>query len=206
MNRERAEQILELRKNGCSVGTIAKKLGAKKGIVAYWVRKHRVPLSEETRAIFRRNSKLGLKAIRVKWQKFRDGAEREAQVEWPTISKDASFMLGLGLYWGEGSKTTKTLILANADLSAIRIFRQWAEKFLGITKWVCRFSVGDVAKSAAVRTLIEKEVGSGLAFAKGPRIRTVSGVFERDYGCVDLRARNSTRAHYKVMAWLSLLK
>lgn len=68
------------------------------------------------------------------------GGERKKQI-WDAIRKEVSdsycppivdpfFLLGLGLYWGEGTKHNKsTTSVSNADGSLLKCFISWIKKF-----------------------------------------------------------------------------
>lgn len=56
--------------------------------------------------------------------------EIEAEALWKRYSKEPLFFAGLGLYWGEGGKTRKVLVMANSDPDLIRCWIKWCLRYL----------------------------------------------------------------------------
>jgi len=61
----------------------------------------------------------------------------------PKNIKDAKlFGLGIGLYWGEGTKANKnTVRIGNSDVNVLKIFIEFLEKFFGINRGWLRFQL-----------------------------------------------------------------
>lgn len=92
----RKESARLLRAQGKSIADIAKEVGASKSGVAKWVRDIR--LSKAQKTALRSKSRL---ARQARWAAF----HRQAEEQWPSLSRDPLFMFGLALYIGEGTKT-----------------------------------------------------------------------------------------------------
>lgn len=54
---------------------------------------------------------------------------KEADELFEKYKTDPLFMLGLGLYWGEGAKTHRTLSICNADPNLLKMWIRWHDKF-----------------------------------------------------------------------------
>lgn len=70
-------------------------------------------------------SKLDFKTIRLdKWK-------NKADELFDLWKANPLFMLGLGLYWGEGSKKRSELSLCNSDPNLINCWLKWCKEFIG---------------------------------------------------------------------------
>src|SRR5262245_57232290 len=56
----------------------------------------------------------------------------EARSLWEQRRHDALFVLGIGLYWGEGRKcqSPPRLSLTNSDVHMLRVWLRWCQRFL----------------------------------------------------------------------------
>ena len=109
MNRniEAIQECRRLRARGLSLHQIALKVGRPKGTVWYWIKK--IDLSPEHQKILRQNSEkareLGYKTIRAnrvrRWKEFK----KRAQAESKKLFLDPVFLIGMGIYMGEGDKS-----------------------------------------------------------------------------------------------------
>lgn len=114
MNKLRVQAEM-LRESGYSYNMIHKALGVSLGTLSYWFKdKPFTPNHEVLRRIQFGPIKSG--ALRHE-QKLKDIAERRliGKVEVGKLTKRDLWMLGLGLYIGEGSKTTEGIRISNSD-------------------------------------------------------------------------------------------
>jgi hypothetical protein len=58
--------------------------------------------------------------------------QAEARLLWEQWHTDPLFLLGVGLYWGEGHKSSRCprLRLCNADMHLLRVWLAWCRRFL----------------------------------------------------------------------------
>lgn len=76
----------------------------------------------------------------------------EAERMFNENQSDPLFMLGVGLYWGEGSKSGvyRTLSLSNADPKLLRVWVEWCRKFIPACQLVVQVQIhADVEKEFA---------------------------------------------------------
>lgn len=136
--RERAQQ---LRKHGESIGIIARKLQVSKSTVSYWCRG--IVLNDaQIDALAHHQKTAGAAALFRAAEKKR----QERQVDISTQSKVGGqdvgslnrrdlFMLGLGLYWGEGYKHgNDELGFTNSDPDMVLVYLQWLKNVYGVQK------------------------------------------------------------------------
>src|SRR5262245_36571464 len=117
------EKARELRRAGKSIKEIAREVGVSPGTVSVWVRD--IPLTKEQFLALQSRPKLHIyKAI----QGHRDRRDqryqeyyKEAELEFEKLIKNPLYVLGLGLYIGEGYKYNDNAVgVGNADPKVIR--------------------------------------------------------------------------------------
>lgn len=119
----------ELRHTGLSINKIAKQLNIAESTASAWLRN--IQLTPE-----QSQNLLVLKAQNSR-QLNRDRAFQRYQqwhieaVDFFNAHKDETlFMLGIGLYWGEGGKAYKTLVLTNSDPALIKVWVDWCKTYI----------------------------------------------------------------------------
>ena len=95
--------------------------------IKYWMEKYSIPSRSISDAVYLKNNPLG--------DPFR--------LTFPRSTEDMKlFGLGLGLYWGEGTKADKVSIrLGNTDPELLGVFIKFLERFFGIKKNMLHFSL-----------------------------------------------------------------
>jgi transcriptional regulator with XRE-family HTH domain len=130
-----------LRQKGLSILEISKKLSVSKGTVSLWCRN--IELTEKQREkLYSHMVKSGHKgrllgALVNKNRRLHtiQSAKDSAAQNIPTITKRELFFLGLGLYWGEGSKSGQgRYIFVNSDPYTIKIIMRWLEETMKIDR------------------------------------------------------------------------
>src|SRR5262249_13938859 len=116
-------QAIELRKQGYSYKEIERTLKVSRSTLSRWL--PGVPTGDEYRLRVRKAQQRRNEKVRQFWEK----KQTEVFENYEPPMQDAFFTLGLGLYWGEGTKAE--LAIANADPGVIRIFIRWMNRFFG---------------------------------------------------------------------------
>jgi hypothetical protein len=110
-----------------SMQDIADKLNCSLHRVAYWMNKHKIKIRSYSEASYLKHNPHG---DPFKFRKPKNFKEAEL------------FGLGLGLYWGEGTKASKYAIrLGNTDPLLIKYFMDFLETFFGIEKEDLQFGL-----------------------------------------------------------------
>ena len=95
--------------------------------VAYWMNKHEIRSRSRSDAVYLKHNPKGDPF------KFRNPLN---------LTEAKLFGLGLGLYWGEGTKASMNSVrLGNTDPKLIKIFMDFLIKFFGISKKDLRFGL-----------------------------------------------------------------
>lgn len=125
-------EALKLRREGWSYNLIQKKVGVAKSTLSEWLRDvpykpnrivtQRIKLATEQLTTARRKDKLTSLM----------NAHSEAIGELYHLTKRDLWMVGLGLYIGEGRKTTGQVGFSNSDPKAIMIIMAWFRDVIGL--------------------------------------------------------------------------
>lgn len=128
------EEVTVLRKNGYSYTYIANKTGVSKSTLSGWLSHVPYQPNKETIAtIGKARAASGLAKHRLKLESI-TRAHDEAKKEIARLSKRDLFMVGLGLYLGEGSKSHNIVRIANSDHRVILFAMRWFHEALGLPK------------------------------------------------------------------------
>lgn len=159
MNAQLRQQAVELRiKKQFSYAEIRERLNVSKSTLSYWLRE--LPLDEEKVLELRRagwkKSEAGREKFRLTMRKKKEVKDLEVylkyQAKFSNIPKMTSFIAGLMLYLGEGTKTDPSkLVLANTDPKVIKFYIYWLNEFLGVPKenmkaWLHLYENMDIEK------------------------------------------------------------
>ena len=127
-----------LRKEGKSLGEIAKKLSVSKSIVSLWCRdiiltpqQLEVLLKQKGSAMGRW---IGAETNRKKKRECIEKNKKEAFTMLKKISDRDLLIAGLCLFWGEGSKTGSRFIFINSDPIMLKIMKSFLIDILKIDK------------------------------------------------------------------------
>jgi len=117
-------------------------------------------------------------------------------------------MLGLGLYWGEGAKTTKSLRLCNNDPKLIKMWLAWCARYLPTVGQRGQvYAHTDVDAKAARRywaRVTRIVISVNVVILKSRKDRTSTRVSL--HGTLHVRAGvGSTEWFVKTMHWISKL-
>jgi len=102
-----------------------------KGTLAGWCREIRLSTAQVAAIRDRTGSQLGVPRG-TQWQRRLEVERIQTEARHFALNNlaDSFWVAGTVLYWGEGSKTTRRLELANADPRALRLFMSWARRYL----------------------------------------------------------------------------
>lgn len=130
-----------MRRKGRSIKEIAEEVGVSPRTISGWVRD--IVLTESQKQTLRDNQiaaghrgrMMGAEMNRNKKLERIDSARTDAVTLIPSLTPEALFYIGLGLYWGEGSKTeSSSLAVTNSDPQVIRLMSRWFIECLEIGK------------------------------------------------------------------------
>ena len=127
-------QAIELRKKGHSYNYISEILNISKSTLSDWLAEiPYTPNAETVSRIGRARAASGEAKSKIRRASIFE-AGIAAKRELGRMSQRDLFMLGLGLYVGEGSKTAEIIGFVNADPSVINLMIRWFTEAIGLPK------------------------------------------------------------------------
>lgn len=131
------EQALILRKQEMSYSQIRQALGVNKSTLSLWLRNF--PLSKERIRELRDRNERRIEKFRETMREKREKRLRKTyEIQKKALlplNRRELLVFGIGLYWGEGTKTRReSLSISNTDPSVIKFFIYWLKRCLGIPK------------------------------------------------------------------------
>lgn len=205
---------LQLRRKGKSINEIAQCLGVSKSTVSRWCRN--IKLTKSQRSFIEKKMRDAGHAGRIKGAlKNKAGKENrvasaldQAQKTLGKLSKRDRFLLGIGLYWGEGVKADQsTTAFVNSDPRAVEFMKRWFMEHLHVS--TDRFNpyifitLAHQPRETDIKAYWSKMIHLPVnQFRKVIYIRsTQKKVYENNdlyYGTVALRIRRSTDLKYLI--------
>ncbi len=136
--------------------------------------------------------------------------EKEGELEINAITKRDLLMLGIGLYWGEGTKSNYggPAVITNSDPNVILLAMRWFQENFGVAVKDFRpyIYISEIHKEREedimnfwVGTLkIPKKQFLRIIFLKN-RPKKKYENYDSYYGILSLRVRRSTNLKYKIL-------
>ena len=140
MNTLRAEAE-ELRRQGYSYNLIQERLGIAKGTMSYWFKEMPfTPNKEVLRRVKNGQGKLGIRRHNDRVNEIAK-LKKVGIAEIGVLSARDLWLLGLGIYIGEGSKTNEQIRIVNSDPAVIRTSIKWLKESCGLDNENIRMSL-----------------------------------------------------------------
>jgi hypothetical protein len=213
---EKSELGKDLRRAGLSYGEVMALIPVKKSTLATWCRKVRLT-DEQYQAIDIRRTPLPGRDLRGKKYTTQTPRRREiallqaeASLEALHLVRDPFWVAGVCMYWGEGSKATRQLSMANADPAALRMFKSWATRFLPPDDgWRARLNLHADNDELAGRKWWADQLGVALEDFTKTYIKPDGTGHRKNYlpyGVCTLIKRRGTNAYVITMSWIEFLQ
>ncbi len=204
-----------LRHKGHSIGEIVHALGQPKSTVSYWCRDI-VLTEQQIRNIQANHSSRSIATLlRAAEQRRTQRIVREhdaiesGESDVGQLTNRDLFMLGLGLYWGEGYKYMHCeLGFTNSNPAMVLTYMRWLERVYGVSKdrLVCRISINGVHEGRLLDVEKYWRTVTGLnaeQFTKTSLIKAVTQkVYENannHYGTLRIKVRCATVLRNRVI-------
>lgn len=155
MKIEEKRKAISMRKDGGTYNEIAKALSVSKGTLNKWLYGVNPDDLEKFALKARMASVVGGRCHALKWENKR----QEIFDSYDPPLTDPGFMLGLGVYWGEGSKFSKSTVqLSNSDFRLGKIFIEWIRKYFGDFTFAISIHHYDSTKDKELRKYWEEKL------------------------------------------------
>lgn len=206
-------EAMSLRKSGMSVKSIAENLGVSKSSVSTWCRD--IELTEEQIRRLHKNMVVGGYSGRSKGARLQRDRKRkkiahyeaQAREEIHSIKKRELLMVGLGLYWGEGGKTSSGVRMFNSDPRVIGFMMRWFREIFDVVE-------GDFSMYVTINGLHRERLGEVICFWSGvtkipvgqfgkpilikSKNKKIYENHSEHYGTLCIRIRKSSELLYKI--------
>lgn len=207
----------ESRQEGQSIKEIAKKLKVSKGTVSIWCRdiqltkKQIARLDQQMIKGAYKGRLKGAETLKKKYSQRVRKLKKEGLKEIQKLRKRDLFIMGIGLYWGEGSKTGCAIRFHNSDPYIIQFMMKWFRTFfktydkdfaMYITiNEIHRKRLDKVTKYWSNITKIPKDQfrKPNLVKAKNKKIYLN---FEKHYGTLCIRINKSSDLFYRMQGYM----
>ncbi len=124
---------MELRRSGYSYSFISEKTGISKSTLSDWLSLcNYIPNKETIERIGKARSASGAVKSKIKLDSILR-AEEVAKKDIGSVTARDLFMLGLGVYIGEGCKSAQLIRIINGNSKVIRLAINWLKKTCGLT-------------------------------------------------------------------------
>lgn len=207
-------KAIDLRKEGKSVGEIARTLSVSKSSISLWTR--HIALTIEQVEKLRHNSLVGSERTRIQQAmklknnrlKLIETKNKEGELEFNFLNKKELDIAGLCLYWSEGSKKSRRIELCNSDPNLIKAFVKWLKNCyqISLNELHCYVGINEAHR------LREKEViaywhkitripltnFTKTSFKQYP-LRKYYENFNEHYGTLVVKVERPARIFYKIL-------
>ena len=212
---------LALRRQGVSIKDIAKQLQVSRGSASLWcqeivlTKKQKLVLKQKQTDAGARGRQIGADMNKAKRSAALDVAKQQAEVEFTTITHRELFLLGLGIYWGEGIKSrTSQAAVVNSDPKILQVMIRWFCECLLVKKSDFRPYVY-ISDQHRDREKIIMSYWQKTLKLKGVQFKSPIYLHQKPkqkyenhdsyFGVVALRVSKSTNLKYRILAMLQVL-
>ena len=219
MNSDQREKAVELRKAGKTYSEILKVVPVAKSTLSLWLRE--VGLStQQTQKITERRiagARKGARARTLKRKREIAQLTMKGVEDIGTLSKRELWLIGIALYWAEGSKqrdssVSERIAFANSDPRMLKLFIVWLGS-LGIASTALIYEIylheTRASEVNKVKRWWSKELGisvEGLQkvyFKRGnPKTNRRSNTGDLYHGLLRIKVRSSTSFNRQVNGWV----
>lgn len=213
------QKAVTLRRKGYSIKDIARELSVAPSTVSLWCKS--IVLTKSQQRVLRSKQitagalgrQKGADANREKRLRAILLAEKEASLQIKAIKNGELFYLGLGIYWGEGVKSTsgQTSII-NSDVRILKVMIRWFDLCFNIPPSTLRpyvyISNHHKMREKIIMNYWASALGLHLSQFKSPiylkhRPQERHSNHNTYYGVVALRVPKSTNLKYRILALLN---
>ena len=213
------EKAVELRKKGLSYSEILDKISVAKSTLSLWLRsvglskRQKQRLTEKKLAAMKR----GWKACHIKRVLMTQKIKSKAKEEVGRLTKKDVWLIGIALYWAEGSKEKKYrpgsgVQFSNSDPAMIKIFLSWLLKVIKIPKEKIDFDIyiHESHKNNTNRvinywsdcTIFSRDNFKHIYFKKNKIKTKRKNIGESYYGLLRIRVKKSSDLNRKIQGWI----
>jgi transcriptional regulator len=214
---EEKQKAIKLRKKGYSYSEILKQISVAKSTLSLWLQSVGLSKKQKQRLTKKKleSALRGAKKKREQKLALIDKLHRKAEKDIKKITKKELWLMGVMLYWAEGSKERRfatNIQFSNSDPVMIKLFLKWLMDVCEIDLNRINFSVylhenhkhrlNKVVNYWIKQTGFSKKYLTGVYFKKGNPKTKRTNIGENYYGVVRIRVRRSSDLNRKIIGWI----
>lgn len=210
-------KALSLRRSGESIKDISKNLGIPLSTASVWLRDIELTPQQKERlkrkqiAAGHKGRLIGAEANKQKRLDRLSLAKEEANERIDNFSNQELFLVGLGLYWGEGAKKgTGSLAVINSDPKIISLMSRWFVECLGVeeVRFMPRVFINNTHQDrepaiiqfwSEILNIPSSQFRRTIYRDNGKKIYENHDMY---YGVLALRIAKGTDLKYKILAYI----
>lgn len=213
---EEKEKAIGLRKQGKSYKEILDEIGVAKSTLSLWLRS--VNLSKEQKRRLTQKSidaaKRGAKRKKEKRVEITREIKEKAAKEIKSISKKELWLMGIMLYWAEGSKEkskSSQVEFMNSDPAMIRLFIKWLLEIVKVREEDLIFEIYIHENHKDRLKIVRKYWSESLVLPvayfqtirfKKHKVKTIrKNIGDKYFGIIKLKVRKSTNLNRRIAGW-----
>lgn len=214
------ERAVRLRKQGKTYSEILNEVKVAKSTLSLWLRE--IGLAEKQKQTITRKrvqaQKKGAESRRIQRKKVTREIIEKASDEIRKISKRELLLIGIALYWAEGSKqktwnASQAVQFTNSDAKMVRIYLKWLREILGIKNhdiscWIALHEssshrMEEIKKYWRGITGLNKEI-SDKVYLKHHRPKSNRRNVDAGYfGSLKIAIKKSTNLNRRIEGWVN---
>jgi hypothetical protein len=211
------EAAIELRKQGYSYSEILKKIPVAKSTLSLWLRS--VGLAKRQKQRLSEKKRAGqLKGAQTKREQrilLSEKIKNEAAKEVGTINERELWLIGIALYWAEGTKQKESnpsqkVRFSNSDPRMIKLFLKWlTEKCLvPLEELNLEIYIHETAKIEEAKKYWSHVLNLPLTKFQKVRLKkhkiktNRKNINKNYYGLLAINVKRSTNLNRKIMGWI----
>lgn len=214
---EEKQKAIKLRRKGYSYSEILKQVSVAKSTLSLWLRSVGLSVKQKQRLTKKKLESALRGARKRREQKITliQKIHREAEKDIKKITKRELWLMGIMLYWAEGSKEKRfatNMQFSNSDPVMIKLFLRWLLNICKIDYDRIGFSIyihenhkhrlKKIINYWIKQTGFSKKYLTGIYFKKENPKTKRTNIGEDYYGVARIRVRRSSDLNRKIIGWI----
>jgi len=213
------EKAIQLRRNGLSYREILEQIPVAKSSLSLWLRSVKLAKRQKQRLTAKRLAAV-IRGGAIKREKriaLTKEIKDKARKEIGKLSKRELFLIGVALYWAEGSKEKvhspkSRVIFSNSDPYMINIFLRWLAEVIKLPRERIHFNivlhetsnyrVEEVKKYWYIKTGFSEKHFGKIYFKKNKINTKRKNIGENYFGLIRLLVKESSNLNRKIQGWI----
>ena len=212
----------QLRKKGWSIGAIAEELRVSKSSASIWcldvalTKRQTDRLKENSISAGHKGRMIGAAMNRKKKQDTMSTCKKKASETVSQMTDRDLLMLGIGLYWGEGTKSERSaLAIVNSDPEIILVMMKWFKKVFNVKneEFMPRIFINEIHRPRIQKVVeywssllhLPMEQFGNQVFLKIKQKKVYEN-YDSYYGILSLKVCKSSRLKYEVLGLIDAVK